>query len=88
MSKIEAINICPRFSLDITDEYFFPHGGEVFLFNAFNFLFLPGRVVHVCNHSYSGGRDQKDNGSRPTWEKSWQDPISACGWMWWQVPVI
>jgi hypothetical protein len=33
-------------------------------------------VAHVCNPSYSGGRDQKYRGSKPTQAKSSQDPIS------------
>jgi hypothetical protein len=33
-------------------------------------------VVHGCNPSYSGGRDQKDRGLRPAWENSLRDPIS------------
>jgi hypothetical protein len=32
-------------------------------------------VVHTCNHSYSGGRDQEDRGSKPTQANS-SDPIS------------
>jgi hypothetical protein len=28
-----------------------------------------------CNPSYSGGRDQEDQGSRPAWTNSSQDPI-------------
>jgi hypothetical protein len=27
-------------------------------------------VAHNCNHSYSGGRDQEDNGSKPAWANS------------------
>jgi hypothetical protein len=33
-------------------------------------------VAHVCNPSYSGGRDQEDRGSRPAQANSLQDPIS------------
>jgi hypothetical protein len=33
-------------------------------------------VVHACNPSYSGGRDQEDQGSKPEWENSSQDPTS------------
>jgi hypothetical protein len=29
-----------------------------------------GPVTHTCNASYSGGRDQEDQGLRPAWEKS------------------
>jgi hypothetical protein len=27
-------------------------------------------VVYACNPSYSGGRDEKDRGSKPAWENS------------------
>jgi hypothetical protein len=27
-------------------------------------------VAHTCNPSYSGGKDQEDQGSRPAWAKS------------------
>jgi hypothetical protein len=27
-------------------------------------------VVHICNPSYSGGRDQEDHGSKPAWANS------------------
>jgi hypothetical protein len=30
---------------------------------------------HTCNPSFSGGRDQKDQGSNPAWANSWRDPI-------------
>jgi hypothetical protein len=33
-------------------------------------------VTHACNLSYSGGRDQKDLGSKPVQANSLQDPIS------------
>jgi hypothetical protein len=33
-------------------------------------------VIHTCNPSYSGGRDQEDRGSKPTQENSSQDPLS------------
>jgi hypothetical protein len=33
-------------------------------------------VAHACNHSYSGGRDQKENGSKPAQANSSRDPIS------------
>jgi O-acetyl-ADP-ribose deacetylase (regulator of RNase III) len=36
----------------------------------------PGMVIHTCNPSYSGGRDQEDRGSKPTQENSSQDPLS------------
>jgi hypothetical protein len=26
-------------------------------------------VAHACNHSYSGDRDQEDQGLRPDWAK-------------------
>jgi hypothetical protein len=32
-------------------------------------------VVHTCNPSYVGGRDQEDRGLRPAPAKSYQDPI-------------
>jgi hypothetical protein len=32
-------------------------------------------MAHTCNPSYSGGRDQKDQGSNPDWANSSQDPI-------------
>jgi hypothetical protein len=32
-------------------------------------------VAQACNPSYSGGRDQKDRGSKPAWANSSQDPI-------------
>jgi hypothetical protein len=31
-------------------------------------------VVHACNLSYSGGRDQEDRGSKPAWANSSCDP--------------
>jgi hypothetical protein len=27
-------------------------------------------VAHTCNHSYLGGRDQEDHGSKPAWANS------------------
>jgi hypothetical protein len=33
-------------------------------------------VAQAYNPSYSGGRDQKDNGSKPAWENSSQYPVS------------
>jgi hypothetical protein len=33
-------------------------------------------VVHTYNPSYSGGRDQENQVSRPAWANSSQDPIS------------
>jgi hypothetical protein len=33
-------------------------------------------VAHVCNPSYSGGRDQQDCGVKPAWANSFRDPIS------------
>jgi hypothetical protein len=33
-------------------------------------------VAHVCNPSYSGGRDQEDHGSKPAWAYSSARPIS------------
>jgi hypothetical protein len=32
-------------------------------------------VVHSCNPSYSGGRDQEDLCSKPAWANSSRDPI-------------
>jgi hypothetical protein len=32
-------------------------------------------VAHTCNPSYSGGRDQEDQSSKPTQANSLQDPI-------------
>jgi hypothetical protein len=32
-------------------------------------------VVHLCNPSYSGGRDQEDHDSKPDWANSSPDPI-------------
>jgi hypothetical protein len=32
-------------------------------------------VAHACNPSYSGGRNQKDYGSKPAQANSSQDPI-------------
>jgi hypothetical protein len=33
-------------------------------------------VAHSCNPSYSGGSDQEDCSSKPTWANSLTDPIS------------
>jgi hypothetical protein len=33
-------------------------------------------MAHTCNPSYSGGRDQKDHGSKLAWANSSRDPIS------------
>jgi hypothetical protein len=33
-------------------------------------------VAHACNPSYSGGRDQEDQSSKPARANSLQDPIS------------
>jgi hypothetical protein len=33
-------------------------------------------VAHTCNPSYSGGRDQKDHGSKSSWANSSQNTIS------------
>jgi hypothetical protein len=32
-------------------------------------------VIHTCNPSYSGGRDQEDRGLRPSQANSSKDPI-------------
>jgi hypothetical protein len=39
-------------------------------------LTLPAPVIHACNPSYSGDRDQEDSGSKPAWANSSQDNIS------------
>jgi hypothetical protein len=56
-------------------------------------------VAHACNPSYSGGKDKEDQGSKPAWASSSQDPISKIpitkkGWwsgsicrLWVQAPV-
>jgi hypothetical protein len=33
-------------------------------------------VAHICNPSYSGGRDQEDGGLKPALANSSQDPVS------------
>jgi hypothetical protein len=33
-------------------------------------------VAHICNPSHSRGRNQEDQGLKPVWANSWQDPIS------------
>jgi hypothetical protein len=33
-------------------------------------------VIHTCNPSNSGGRDQEDHTLKPAWANSLQDPIS------------
>jgi hypothetical protein len=33
------------------------------------------QVAHACNPSYSGGRDQEDNGLKPDGANSFRDPI-------------
>jgi hypothetical protein len=38
-------------------------------------------IVHSCNPTYSGNRDQEDQGSKPAWANSSQDPIS-------KIPII
>jgi hypothetical protein len=35
-----------------------------------------GPVAQAYNPSFSGGRDQEDQGSKPAWENSSQNPIS------------
>jgi hypothetical protein len=32
-------------------------------------------MAHACNPSYSGGRDQEDQGLKPAWANSLKDPI-------------
>jgi hypothetical protein len=34
----------------------------------------PGVVACACNPNKPGGRDQEDQGSRPVWENSYEDP--------------
>jgi hypothetical protein len=46
------------------------------IFCYYKILVLPGMMVHACNSSNSGGRDQEDHGSSPAQPKSKQDPIS------------
>jgi hypothetical protein len=33
-------------------------------------------VAHACNPNYSGGRDQKDRGSKPAWASNLRNPVS------------
>jgi hypothetical protein len=33
-------------------------------------------VAHACNPTYSGGSDQEDCSSKPSWANSLKDPIS------------
>jgi hypothetical protein len=35
-----------------------------------------GLVAHAFNPSYSGGSDQEDRSSKPSWANSLRDPIS------------
>jgi hypothetical protein len=51
-----------------------------------NFYFMI--LETAFNPSYSGGRDQKDHGSRLAWAKSWQDPISTNKKLGMVAPVI
>jgi hypothetical protein len=37
-------------------------------------LFCQVPVAHTCNPGYSGGRDQEDHGSKPTWANSSSRP--------------
>jgi hypothetical protein len=40
--------------------------GKNSLYNEIlKYTVCPAVVVHVCNPSYSGGRDQEDHGSKP-----------------------
>jgi hypothetical protein len=34
-----------------------------------------GTMAHACHTSYSGGSDQEDLGSKPSWTNSSTDPI-------------
>jgi hypothetical protein len=38
---------------------------------------LPSMVAHVCNSSYSGGRDQEDRDSKPALKNLGDPPIST-----------
>jgi hypothetical protein len=38
-----------------------------------SFSWVP--VAHACNPSYSGGRYQKNSGSKPAWANNLRDPI-------------
>jgi hypothetical protein len=43
-------------------------------------------VGHICNPSYSGGRDQEDHDLRLPRQKVLENPISAnekVSWAWW-----
>jgi hypothetical protein len=44
---------------------------------SFNDLLILSQapVAHAYNPSYSGGRDQEDQGSKPDWANSSRDPI-------------
>jgi hypothetical protein len=42
-------------------------------------------VVHGCNSSYSGSRDQEDHGLKPAWANSYMRPylkktLTIMGW--------
>jgi hypothetical protein len=51
-------------------------------------------VAHACNPSYSGGRDQKDHGSKPAWVNSsarpyLQKPFTNIGLVeWFKVKAL
>jgi hypothetical protein len=45
-------------------------------------------VAHNCNHSYLGGWDQEDHGSRPPIAGSLWDSFSTNRWAQWSAPVI
>jgi hypothetical protein len=55
----------------------------------------PGMVVHVCNPSYLGGRDQEDCYSRPSGQKVCEIPstnklgmmVHTCNPIWQEVEV-
>jgi hypothetical protein len=44
--------------------------------------------AHLCNPSYSGGRDWEDCDLRQAWAKRRQDPISTNQLVWWYLCVI
>jgi hypothetical protein len=45
-------------------------------------------VAHICNPSYSSGRDQKNCGVRAAWINSKTPSQSMKSWVWWHTPTI
>jgi hypothetical protein len=45
----------------------------MWVFNKKQLLLSQVLVAHAYNHSYSGGRDQKDRGLKPAWANSSKD---------------